>query len=91
MSKLILFGERFLRLAVKESVTHHQHERNHQGKKPYCCSPQMSIRVVLEGSFNLGGGSAEQECSTSIPGPDLQGARLPWPNRTVNGVYLPST
>ena len=32
LSKLILFGERSLRLALKEYVTHHHHERNHQGK-----------------------------------------------------------
>jgi transposase InsO family protein len=33
LSKLILFGERSLRLALKEYVTHHHHERNHQGKE----------------------------------------------------------
>jgi hypothetical protein len=32
LSKLILFGEKSLRLALKEYVTHHHHERNHQGK-----------------------------------------------------------
>ena len=32
LSKLILFGERSLRLALKEYVRHHHHERNHQGK-----------------------------------------------------------
>ena len=32
LSKLILFGERSLRLALKEYVTHYHHERNHQGK-----------------------------------------------------------
>ena len=32
LSKLILFGERSLRLALKHYVTHHHHERNHQGK-----------------------------------------------------------
>ena len=32
LSELILFGERSLRLALKEYVTHHHHERNHQGK-----------------------------------------------------------
>jgi putative transposase len=32
LSKLILFVERSLRLALKEYVTHHHHERNHQGK-----------------------------------------------------------
>ncbi len=32
LSKLILFGEKSLRLALKEYVTHHHHERNHQGR-----------------------------------------------------------
>jgi hypothetical protein len=32
LSKLIPFGERSLRLAPKEYITHHHHERNHQGK-----------------------------------------------------------
>ena len=27
----MLFGERSLHLALKEYVTHHRHERNHQG------------------------------------------------------------
>ncbi len=32
LSKLILFGERLLRHALKAYVAHHHHERNHQGK-----------------------------------------------------------
>ncbi len=32
LSKLILFGESSLRLALKHYVTHYHHERNHQGK-----------------------------------------------------------
>ena len=32
LSKLILFGERSLHLALTEYVAHYHHERNHQGK-----------------------------------------------------------
>ena len=32
MSKVILFGERSLRLALSEYVEHYHAERNHQGK-----------------------------------------------------------
>ena len=32
LSKLILFGEAWLRRALREYVTHYQQERNHQGK-----------------------------------------------------------
>ena len=32
LSKLILFGERSLRLALQQYVIHHHHERNHQGR-----------------------------------------------------------
>ena len=32
LSKLILFGEKSLRHALREYVVHHHHERNHQGK-----------------------------------------------------------
>ncbi len=33
LSKLILFGEKSLRHALREYVVHHHHERNHQGKE----------------------------------------------------------
>ncbi len=32
LSKLILFGEKSLRLVLNHYVSHHHHERNHQGK-----------------------------------------------------------
>ncbi len=33
LSKLILFGEKSLRHALREYVVYHHHERNHQGKE----------------------------------------------------------
>jgi len=43
LSKLILFGERSLRHALKEYVTHHRHERNHQGKDNLLLFPEPAI------------------------------------------------
>ena len=33
LSKLILFGEKSLRHALREHIVYHHHERNHQGKE----------------------------------------------------------
>ncbi len=33
LSKLILFGEKSLRHALREYIVYHHHERNHQGKE----------------------------------------------------------
>ncbi len=41
LSKLILFGERSLRLALNQYVTHHHHERNHQGKDNLLLFPSI--------------------------------------------------
>ena len=39
LSKLILFGERSLRLALQQYVIHHHHERNHQGRGNFTIAP----------------------------------------------------
>ena len=49
LSKLILFGERSLRLALKEYVTHHHHERNHQGKSNLLLLPASEQTLRVEG------------------------------------------
>jgi len=44
LSKLILFGEKSLRHALKEYVAHHHHERNHQARRiplPFPASEQL--------------------------------------------------
>jgi putative transposase len=42
LSKLILFGERSLRRAMKEYVAHYHAERNHQGKSNVLLFPQVT-------------------------------------------------
>jgi putative transposase len=42
LSKLILFGERSLRRAVREYVAHYHAERNHQGKSNVLLFPQVA-------------------------------------------------
>jgi len=42
LSKLILFGEASLRLALNKYIAHRHLERNHQGKETYSCSPRWS-------------------------------------------------
>ena len=49
LSKLILFGERSLRLALSEYVTHFHHERNHQGKDNLLLFPVAEERNPGEG------------------------------------------
>lgn len=49
LSKLILFGEKSLRLALKEYVTHHHHERNHQGKDNLLLFPAAEQASRSEG------------------------------------------
>ncbi len=51
LSKLILFGERSLRLALKEYVTHHHHERNHQGKENLLLFPADEYTHRAGGRF----------------------------------------
>ncbi len=41
LSKLVLFGGRSLRLALNQYVTHHHHERNHQGKDNLLLFPSV--------------------------------------------------
>ena len=65
LSKLILFGERSLRLALREYVSHFHQERNHQGKGNLCCSPPASIPGTTA-QFAVGRGSAD--CFVSIIG-----------------------
>jgi putative transposase len=42
LSKLILFGERSLRRAMREYVAHYHAERNHQGKSNVLLLPQVT-------------------------------------------------
>jgi putative transposase len=42
LSKLILFGERSLRRAMREYVAHYHTERNHQGKSNVLLFPQVA-------------------------------------------------
>ncbi len=49
LSKLILFGESSLRLALKHYVTHHHHERNHQGKGNLLLFPASEQTNRVEG------------------------------------------
>ena len=48
-SKLILFGEQSLRLALKHYVTHFHHERNHQGKGNLLLFPAAARMRRVEG------------------------------------------
>ena len=45
LSKLILFGEASLRQALAEYISHHQHERNHQGQGNVVLFPMAEDRV----------------------------------------------
>ena len=49
LSKLILFGEGSLRLAPKEYVIHHHHERNHQDKENLSLLPAVEETHRVEG------------------------------------------
>jgi putative transposase len=50
LDQLILFGERSLRHTLKEYLTHHQHERNHQGLANVIPFPEKEARC-REGSI----------------------------------------
>ncbi len=49
LSKLILFGEKSLRHALREYVVHHHHERNHQGKENVLLFPAREQLHQSEG------------------------------------------
>ncbi len=51
LSKLILFGERSLRHALKEYVAHHHHERNHQGKDNLLLFPREGQTNTADGAI----------------------------------------
>ena len=51
LSKLILFGERSLRHALKEYVAHHHHERNHQGKNNLLLFPRAGQTNTADGAI----------------------------------------
>jgi len=51
LSKLILFGERSLRHALKEYVEHHHHERNHQGKDNLLLFPREEQANTADGAI----------------------------------------
>ena len=49
LSKLILFGKKSLRHALREYVVHHHHERNHQGKENLLVFPASEQLHQSEG------------------------------------------
>ena len=49
LSKLILFGQRSLRLALKDYLIHHHHERNHQGKGNLLLFPTVEPAYLIQG------------------------------------------
>ena len=49
LSRLILFGERFLRYALNEYVTHYHTERPHQGKGHVVLMPSPPYRAARQG------------------------------------------
>ncbi len=51
LSKLILFGERSLRHALKEYVAHHHHERNHQGRDNLLLFPREEQANMADGAI----------------------------------------
>ncbi len=51
LSKLILFGERSLRHALKEYVVHHHHERNHQGRDNLLLFPREEQANTADGAI----------------------------------------
>ena len=58
LSKIILFGERSLRRAMSEYVTHYHTERNHQGKSNVLLFPgliEMSRAKPVRCRERLGG------------------------------------
>ena len=58
LDQLILFGERSLRHTLKEYLTHHQHERNHQGLANVIPFPEKEARCrdgSIRKSERLGG------------------------------------
>ena len=63
---LILFGERSLRLALKHYVTHHHHERNHQGKENLLLFPAVEHTHPPKARFVVGKGSVD--CSDTTTG-----------------------
>jgi putative transposase len=48
LSKLILFGDRSLRRAIREYIAHYHAERNHQGKSKSCYSLKERKFVVTK-------------------------------------------
>ncbi len=51
LSKLILFGEKSLRHALREYVVHHHHERNHQGKDNLLLFPREDPTNTADGAI----------------------------------------
>ena len=45
LSRLILFGERSLRRALRQYVVHYHGERNHQGKQNMILLPSRTVRA----------------------------------------------
>jgi hypothetical protein len=52
LSRLILFGERSLRHALQEYVTHYHHERPHQGKGNVILMPPAHRRERPDGPMH---------------------------------------
>ena len=53
--RLILFGERSLRKAIREYVAHYHTERNHQGVDNELIEPELSGRGSVVCAERLGG------------------------------------
>jgi len=51
LSKLILFGEKSLRHALREYVVHHHHERNHQGRDNLLLFPRDGQTNMADGAI----------------------------------------
>ena len=52
LSKLILFGEKSLRKAIREYLTHFHTERNHQGKGILLFPVSTKVENRIDGSIN---------------------------------------
>jgi hypothetical protein len=57
LNRLILFGERSLRGALREYIEHYQSERNHQGLDDQLLTPLANVRTLytIKSRERLGG------------------------------------
>ena len=74
LSKVILFGERSLRRALREYIEHFHAERNHQGKGNVLLFPR-GTNFAATGMFNAASDWADS-CAITIRRQHERGARL---------------